>query len=159
MFDPTLQAVLFDLDGTLIDSAPDLGAAADQMRLARGLPSLPYERYRPMAGAGARGMLGEAFGVTPDHPDFAALREEFFQNYESRLTQATAHPAHAFLADDYSLLNADPQFWQHLLGHRQITDCYLLGLAVRHQCRFVSFDARLNLQAVPGARAEHLVTL
>jgi len=45
----------------------------------------------------------------------------------SRLTQATAHPAHAFLADDYSLLNADPQFWQHLLGHRQITDCYLLG--------------------------------
>ena len=36
---------------------------------------------------------------------------------------------------------------------------YLLGLAVRHQCRFVSFDARLSLQAVPGARAEHLVTL
>ena len=47
------QAVLFDLDGTLIDSAPDLGAAADQMRTARGLPSLPLERYRSMAGAGA----------------------------------------------------------------------------------------------------------
>ena len=62
-----------------------------------------------------------------------------------------AHPAHAFLADDYSLLDANQVHWQHLLGHRQITDSYLLGLAVRHQCCFVSFDARLNLHAVPGA--------
>ncbi|MDD0838683.1 HAD-IA family hydrolase [Curvibacter sp. HBC61] len=84
-----VRAVLFDLDGTLVDSAPDLGAAADKMRLDRGLPSLPYERYRPMAGAGARGMLGEAFGITPEHQDFAALREEFFQNYEARLTALT----------------------------------------------------------------------
>ena len=81
--------MLFDLDGTLIDSAPDLGAAADKMRVARGLPSLPLERYRPMAGAGARGMLGVAFGITPDHPDFAALREEFFSNYESCMTERT----------------------------------------------------------------------
>ncbi|MBK6006704.1 HAD-IA family hydrolase [Ramlibacter ginsenosidimutans] len=84
-----VKAVLFDLDGTLIDSAPDLGAAADQMRIARGLPSLPYERYRPMAGAGARGMLGVAFGITPDHADFPALREEFFRNYEACMTQRT----------------------------------------------------------------------
>ena len=79
------RAVLFDLDGTLIDSAPDLGAAADQMRTDRGLASLPIERYRPMAGAGARGMLGVAFGITPDAPDFARLREEFFLNYEARM--------------------------------------------------------------------------
>jgi len=78
-------AVLFDLDGTLIDSAPELGAAADQMRTARGLASLPMERYRPMAGAGARGMLGVAFGITPDAPDFPPLREEFFLNYEARM--------------------------------------------------------------------------
>ncbi len=86
---PTVRAVLFDLDGTLIDSAPDLGAAADKMRTDRGLPSLPLERYRPMAGAGARGMLGEAFGMAPDHPDFAVLREEFFSNYEACMTQRT----------------------------------------------------------------------
>jgi len=79
------RAVLFDLDGTLIDSAPELGAAADQMRTARGLASLPMERYRPMAGAGARGMLGVAFGITPDAPDFPPLREEFFLNYEARM--------------------------------------------------------------------------
>ena len=84
-----VRAVLFDLDGTLIDSAPDLGAAADRMRVARGLPSLPLERYRPMAGAGARGMLGVAFGMTPDHPEFAALREEFFSNYERCMTERT----------------------------------------------------------------------
>ena len=51
-----VQAVLFDLDGTLIDSAPDLGAAVDKMRLARGMSSLPLSHYRPMAGAGARGI-------------------------------------------------------------------------------------------------------
>jgi phosphoglycolate phosphatase len=81
----SLQAVLFDLDGTLIDSAPDLGAAADRMRTDRSLPSLPLADYRPMAGAGARGMLGIAFGLTPESPEFATLREEFFRNYEARM--------------------------------------------------------------------------
>ena len=84
-----IQAVLFDLDGTLIDSAPDLGAAADKMRTSRGLPSLPLESYRPMAGAGARGMLGVAFGMTPEHPEFLAYREEFFVNYENAMTERT----------------------------------------------------------------------
>jgi 2-phosphoglycolate phosphatase len=84
-----IQAVLFDLDGTLIDSAPDLGAAADKMRTDRGLPSLPAAQYRPMAGAGARGMLGVAFGVTPDHAGYDELREEFFVNYERCMTQRT----------------------------------------------------------------------
>lgn len=84
-----IDAVLFDLDGTLIDSAPDLGAAADHMRVERGLPSLPLDHYRPMAGAGARGMLGVAFGIGPDDARFDALREEFFRNYEQGMTQRT----------------------------------------------------------------------
>jgi 2-phosphoglycolate phosphatase len=84
-----IAAVLFDLDGTLIDSAPDLGAAADQMRVGRGMPSLPLERYRPMAGAGARGMLGVAFGIGPQDPGFEDLREEFFANYERCMTERT----------------------------------------------------------------------
>lgn len=84
-----VAAVLFDLDGTLIDSAPDLGAAVDKMRVQRGLPSLPLEQYRPMAGAGARGMIGIAFGITPEHADFEAMKEEFFVNYENCMTERT----------------------------------------------------------------------
>jgi phosphoglycolate phosphatase len=84
-----IDAVLFDLDGTLIDSAPDLGAAADKMRTDRGLPSLPFADYRPMAGAGARGMIGVGFGIAPGHADFEALKQEFFVNYEACMTQRT----------------------------------------------------------------------
>ena len=84
-----VAAVLFDLDGTLIDSAPDLGGAADQMRVKRGMPSLPMDAYRPMCGAGARGMLEVAFGITPEHADFEVMREEFFSNYQACMTQRT----------------------------------------------------------------------
>lgn len=84
-----IDAVLFDLDGTLIDSAPDLGSAADQMRTDRGLPSLPLSQYRPMVGAGARGMISVAFAVTPEDAGFEALKEEFLANYEQRLTRHT----------------------------------------------------------------------
>ncbi len=87
LFSP--QAIFFDLDGTLIDSAPDLAAAADKLRTDRGLPSIAYERYRLMAGAGARGMLAVAFDMKPDHADYNAFREEFYVNYEKCLTQRT----------------------------------------------------------------------
>jgi phosphoglycolate phosphatase len=84
-----VKAVLFDLDGTLIDSAPDLGAAADKMRVERGLPSLPLSHYRHMSGAGARGLIGVAFGITPEHQEFPALRDEFLNNYEQCMTERT----------------------------------------------------------------------
>jgi 2-phosphoglycolate phosphatase len=84
-----IHAVLFDLDGTLIDSAPDLGAAADKMRTDRGMASLPLSHYRHMAGAGARGMLGLAFEMTPEHPEYDQYKEEFFVNYENCMTQRT----------------------------------------------------------------------
>ena len=84
-----VSAVLFGLDGTLIDSAPDLGAAADKMRVDRGLPSLPLSHYRHMSGAGARGLIGVAFGIAPEHQDFPALRDEFLNNYEQCMTERT----------------------------------------------------------------------
>ncbi len=83
------HAVLFDLDGTLIDSAPDLAGAANDMREARDLQRLPLEHFRPMVGSGARGMVARAFGVGPDEEQFSALRDEFLQRYEARMTRET----------------------------------------------------------------------
>ena len=82
-------AVLFDLDGTLIDSAPDLAGAANDMRLARGLPAVPYEQLRPVVGSGARGMVGAAFDLAPGDAGYDALREEFLARYEARSTRET----------------------------------------------------------------------
>ena len=83
------HAVLFDLDGTLIDSAPDLAGTGNDMRLARGLAPLPYEHFRPMVGAGARGMVGIALQVGPSDAGFTELRDEFLARYEQRMTQQT----------------------------------------------------------------------
>ena len=90
----------------------------------------------------------------PSYPQALPL-----QAVAQRLSQALAHASHTFIADDYSLLDAGQLNWNHLLGHRQVTDCYLLGLAVRHQCRFVTFDARLSPGIVIGAGPQHWHTL
>jgi phosphoglycolate phosphatase len=86
---PRLGAVLFDLDGTLIDSAPDLAGACNEMRVERGLAPLPYERLRRMVGSGARGMVGASFGLVPDSPGYVDLRDEFLARYEARMTRET----------------------------------------------------------------------
>ena len=79
------KGVFFDLDGTLADTAPDLVAAANLLRVARGLPPLPYEVLRPTASAGARGLIQGAFGYDNQHPQFEELRDEFLANYEKNI--------------------------------------------------------------------------
>ncbi len=81
----SVELVLFDLDGTLADTAPDLAAAANRMRNERGLAALPLERLRPVASHGARGLLQVALGRKPDDPDYEALRVEFLACYEAAL--------------------------------------------------------------------------
>ena len=83
------RAVLFDLDGTLIDSAPDLASAANALRALHGMPALPYDTLRPMVGSGARGMVGLAFGVAPGDDRFEVLRDAFLSCYAERLLVAT----------------------------------------------------------------------
>ena len=76
-----------------------------------------------------------------------------------RLHDAIAHTAHAFWPDDASIVNANAVDRSRLHGARQITDAYLLALAVKHGGRLVSFDASIALATVKGATAKQLVTL
>lgn len=81
----TPKAILFDLDGTLADTAPDLAAAINLMRTQRQLTPAPYISLRPFASAGARGLIRAGFGITPEDQEYEALRLEFLRNYENAL--------------------------------------------------------------------------
>lgn len=84
-----IQAVLFDLDGTLADTAPDLTYALNRVRGARGLPPLPLAATRPVASQGARGLIGAGFSIHPGDPGYDALRDEFLAVYAENLCRET----------------------------------------------------------------------
>lgn len=81
------RAALFDLDGTLVDSAADLGNAANHVRETLGMTPLPLPTYRQHASAGARGMLRTAIGITPEHSDFQEYRTRFLEHYRQNLSR------------------------------------------------------------------------
>ncbi len=92
------RAVLFDLDGTLADTAPDLAAALNRLRADQGLEPLPLEKLRPFASAGARGLVHAGFGVKPGDTEYDALREAFLEAYrENTCVQTRLFPGIAEL--------------------------------------------------------------
>lgn len=103
----TPRALLFDLDGTLADTAPDLAAAVNLLRTERGLSPTPYELLRLVASAGARGLIGVAFNKSPEDDEYDALRTAFLENYA------------AHIADQTSLFDEIPQLLE-LLQERQL---------------------------------------
>lgn len=120
---PAIRTVLFDLDGTLVDSAPDLAGAANELLQEHGHPALPYEHLRPMVGAGARGMVGLAFGVKPADEGYEALKARFLALYAQRLLQSTT-----VFEGVWPLLD---RLEQHGLGWGIVTNkAYHLALAV-----------------------------
>ncbi len=84
-----IKAVLFDLDGTIADTAPDLGRALNRQRIARNKPPLPIEQIRIEASGGARGLLNLGFNLQPGDPDYQAMREEFLLFYTEQLCHDT----------------------------------------------------------------------
>jgi len=85
--------------------------------------------------------------------------ERLASEVAARLAAACRHPAHAFWADDISVLDEGRVRWTALAGHRQITDAYLLALAARNDGCLVTLDRRIPLDTVVGAQAEHFVVL
>jgi N-acetyl-D-muramate 6-phosphate phosphatase len=96
-----LQSVLFDLDGTLADTAPDLGFALNQQRLMRGMPELSIVELRTHASSGARGLLQAGFGIRPEDSGYLKLRDEFLDLYEKNLSRnSTLFPGVLALLDE-----------------------------------------------------------
>jgi phosphoglycolate phosphatase len=80
-----IDAVLFDLDGTLADTAPDMSRTVNEMCRRRRLPPVPEAKIRPHVSKGARGMIGAAFGILPNDPGYAGMRDEFLEIYADHL--------------------------------------------------------------------------
>lgn len=143
------EAILFDLDGTLADTAPDLGAVANLLRIEAGLEPLPLSELRPHASSGVRGMLGLAFGLQPGDPGYDAHSERFLAHYENRLCVDTR------LFDDIlellDTLEARTIKWGIVTNKRsRYTNPLVaeLGLARRAAC-VVSGDSTPNPKPAP----------
>jgi len=137
------RAVLFDLDGTLADTAPDLAAALNRLRTDQGLEPVPIERLRPFASAGARGLVHAGFGVKPGDADYNALREAFLEAYrESTCVQTTLFPGVAELLAE--------------LGRRALPWGIVTNKATRFTDRIVETLGLKPACVVCGDTTEHL---
>ena len=137
------RAVLFDLDGTLADTAPDLAAALNRLRSEQGLPPLGLERLRAFASAGARGLVHAGFGVKPGDADYAALREAFLEAYrENTCVETQLFPGIAELLAE--------------LGRRSLPWGIVTNKATRFTERIVATLGLTPACVVCGDTTEHL---
>jgi len=154
-----LELVLLDLDGTLADTAPDLLGALNALRAERSEPPLDFEPLKPAIGRGTPAMLEAGFGITPDDPAFAPLRERFLDLYAARVAHATVlYPGFDALLDELDarelpwgiVTNKPKRFTEPLLAE--------LGLLRRAAC-VVCGDtlSKRKPDPEPLAYAAHLV--
>ncbi len=134
-----IKAVLFDFDGTLADTAPDLGHALNRQRVARGMPALPIEQIRPQASAGSRGLLNLGFNIKPGDNDYESMRDEFLYFYTERLCHDTClFPGIDELLDEleirdlpWGIVTNKPARFAHpliqMLGLTQRVACVICG--------------------------------
>lgn len=144
MPDLVVKAVLFDFDGTVADTAPDLGHALNRQREARGMTPLPVEQIRTEASAGARGLLGLGFNIKPGDAGYDAMREEFLDFYALRLCHDTRlFPGIAELLNHldacslpWGIVTNKPARFTHpliqQLGLKQRAACVISGDETKH---------------------------
>lgn len=84
-----VEAIFFDLDGTLADTAPDLGGALNRVRAEEGLSPLPLHQLRPVVSQGVRGLLRVGFSLHPEDSDYPALQERVLAHYEQAICAET----------------------------------------------------------------------
>ena len=143
-----MRAVLFDFDGTFADTAPDLAAAVNRMRVARGLAPLDAKTVRPYASMGARGLLRIGFGITPEHGDYAVLRDEFLERYaESICVETRLFPGMAPLLE---ALGRRGIAWGIVTNKAtRLTECLVPLLGVQPAC-VVCGDSTPHLKPHPA---------
>ena len=144
----TARAVLFDFDGTLADTAPDLAAAVNRMRTARGLAPLDARTVRPYASMGARGLLRVGFGITPEHADYGTLRDEFLERYaEAVCVETRLFPGMMPLLDE---LGRRAIAWGIVTNKStRFTRCIVPQLGVQPAC-VVCGDSTAHLKPHPA---------
>ena len=148
------RGVLFDLDGTLADTAADLAYAVNLQRRARGLEELPLQVLRPLVSQGARGMLRAAFGLNPDSPDYGRIRDEFLDLYAQNLVRETVLFPHIGVV--LAALDAEGIAWgivTNKLARFAEPLIAALGLAERARC-IVSGDTCARAKPFPDPLLE-----
>jgi len=136
------RAVLFDLDGTLADTAPDLAAALNRLRAEQGLEPMALERVRPFASAGARGLVHVGFGIKPGDGEYASLREAFLEYYaeatcvETRLFPGMQELLQALRARECAwgiVTNKSTRFTEIIISRMNLKpDCVACGDTTPH---------------------------
>jgi phosphoglycolate phosphatase len=144
-----LEAILFDLDGTLADTAPDLGHAANRLLREEARPEQPLAHLRPYTSQGARGLLHASFGITPEDPDYDRLAQRLLDFYAARLCADTQlFPGIPALLDQIEAL---PLRWGIVTNkRRRFTEPLTtqLGLSPRTPC-IVSGDSTAAAKPSP----------
>jgi phosphoglycolate phosphatase len=162
-----LRAVLFDLDGTLADTAPDLAAALNRLRADQGLAPVTLERLRPFASAGARGLVHAGFGVKPSDPDYAALREAFLEAYrENTCVETRLFPGIAELLGELKrrdiawgiVTNKATRFTDRIVSALGLSpDCVVCGDTTEHlKPHPAPMQRALELLALPASQCVYL---
>lgn len=150
------EAVLFDLDGTLADTAPDLGAALNQLLREQGREPLPMEKLRPHVSSGARGMIGAGLGITPTDAAYGDLQQRFLAIYQDALCVGTR--LFDGIAEHLDELEARAIPWGIVTNKSQRFAIPLmegLGLRQRSVCIVCGDSAR---RAKPHAHPMHLAS-